>query len=302
MRALGDVPASAHLGPCIRPGCYEFDGPELDQLAGRFGEGVRSATGWGRPALDLPATVRAALAEAGVDDLTDDAPCTACDDRWYSHRGARRGRPLRHRRLAGGGMTAGEQVDAGTVAAAAERIRARIASAGGDPAGVRLVAVTKGRSSEAVRAAAGRRPRRRGRELPAGAGRQGGGRRRPGRGRHEPALALHRAPPAQQGPPGGPDRAPLAVDRPPLTGRGGGPPGAGRGRAGAGQRERRRPAGGLRAGDGPIRRRGVCRPGPRGAGPHGDRRRTARPRRHGPASARCASSPTASGCPSGRWA
>jgi pyridoxal phosphate enzyme (YggS family) len=40
------------------------------------------------------------------------------------------------------------------VAAAAERVRDRIASAGGDPAAVRVVAVTKGQPAEAVRAAA----------------------------------------------------------------------------------------------------------------------------------------------------
>jgi copper oxidase (laccase) domain-containing protein len=55
-------------------------------VADRFGAGVRATTGWGTPALDLPATVRAALAEQGIDGLVDEAPCTACDDRWFSHR------------------------------------------------------------------------------------------------------------------------------------------------------------------------------------------------------------------------
>jgi len=86
MADLGDAPVAAHLGPCIRPGCYEFAGPELDAVAARFGDAVRATTGWGTPALDLPGTVRAALAEQGVLDLADDAPCTACDARWYSHR------------------------------------------------------------------------------------------------------------------------------------------------------------------------------------------------------------------------
>ena len=76
----------AHLGPCIRPGCYEFDGPELDVLVDRFGAGVRGSTTWGTPALDLPHLVREALGAAGVDELADDAGCTACDRRWYSHR------------------------------------------------------------------------------------------------------------------------------------------------------------------------------------------------------------------------
>jgi YfiH family protein len=86
LRALDDGPVEAHLGPCIRPGCYEFDGPELDRLAGRFGDEVRSATSSGTPALDLPAAVAAALREVGVAALRDEAGCTACDRRWYSHR------------------------------------------------------------------------------------------------------------------------------------------------------------------------------------------------------------------------
>lgn len=86
LRALDDAPIVAHLGPCIRPGCYEFTGPELEELAERFGEDVRGATTWGTRALDLPAAVRAALGQADIDELHDDAGCTACDRRWYSHR------------------------------------------------------------------------------------------------------------------------------------------------------------------------------------------------------------------------
>jgi YfiH family protein len=89
MAALDDAPRRAHLGPCIRPGCYEFAGPELEAVVGRFGPAVRSTTATGTPALDLPATVRAALLEVGVDDLEDAAGCTACDGRWYSHRARR---------------------------------------------------------------------------------------------------------------------------------------------------------------------------------------------------------------------
>ena len=86
MRALDDGPISAHLGPCIRPGCYEFSGPELALVTDRFGPAVAATTTWGTPALDLPAVVAAALLEAGVESLRDDAGCTACDRRWYSHR------------------------------------------------------------------------------------------------------------------------------------------------------------------------------------------------------------------------
>jgi len=83
---LGDPPLAAHLGPCIRVGCYEFDGPERATVESRFGADVRGTTTWGTPALDLPAAVRAALHEAGVEVLHDTSGCTACDSRWYSHR------------------------------------------------------------------------------------------------------------------------------------------------------------------------------------------------------------------------
>jgi len=86
MRGLDDEPREAHLGPCIRPGCYEFGADDLAALTGRFGSGVAGTTTWGTPALDLPATVSAALAEAGGPRLSDPSGCTACDTRWYSHR------------------------------------------------------------------------------------------------------------------------------------------------------------------------------------------------------------------------
>lgn len=86
MAGLGGPPRSAHLGPCIRPGCYEFAGPELDWVARRFGEEVRATTTWGTPALDLPAALRAACAEVGVTRFDDTSGCTACDRRWFSHR------------------------------------------------------------------------------------------------------------------------------------------------------------------------------------------------------------------------
>lgn len=91
LRHLDDGPIAAHVGPCIRPGCYEFAGPELDALVDRFGPAARATTTWGTPAFDLPAVLRVALREAGVAELHDDAGCTACDRRWYSHRARREG-------------------------------------------------------------------------------------------------------------------------------------------------------------------------------------------------------------------
>ena len=83
---LGDAPDRALLGPCIRVGCYEFAGPELDDVAARYGDEVRGTTTWGTPAMDLPAAVQAALGAAGVTAVEDPSGCTACDTRWYSHR------------------------------------------------------------------------------------------------------------------------------------------------------------------------------------------------------------------------
>lgn len=88
MASLDDRPRRAHLGPCIRPGCYEFQAADLDPIVARFGPAVRGATSEGRPALDLPALVRTALAPHDV-ALDDAGACTACDDGWFSHRARR---------------------------------------------------------------------------------------------------------------------------------------------------------------------------------------------------------------------
>ena len=86
LRHIGDEPQAAHVGPCIRPGCYEFDGADLARLVERFGPGAQATTMWGTPAFDLPRSVSVALAEAGVPAVHDTSGCTACDERWFSHR------------------------------------------------------------------------------------------------------------------------------------------------------------------------------------------------------------------------
>lgn len=77
----------AVLGPCIRSCCYEFGEEELAGVAARYGESVRARTRSGRPALDLPAGVRAALVAQGVGgELLDLGVCTACSPDWFSYR------------------------------------------------------------------------------------------------------------------------------------------------------------------------------------------------------------------------
>jgi YfiH family protein len=93
-RALGalrdrDAPGAAVravLGPCIRPGRYEFGAADLARLAARFGPRVVASTDWGTPALDLPAAVRLALAEAGVTEMLDTGVCTSASPDHFSHR------------------------------------------------------------------------------------------------------------------------------------------------------------------------------------------------------------------------
>lgn len=79
-------PRAGWLGPCVRPCCYEFGAHDLGAVVDRFGEGVRGETRAGRPALDVPAVVRAALREAGVDRLSETPVCTACSPDYFSHR------------------------------------------------------------------------------------------------------------------------------------------------------------------------------------------------------------------------
>ncbi|WP_426572596.1 laccase domain-containing protein [Aquihabitans sp. McL0605] len=85
MAALGATSVRAVLGPCIRARCYEFDGPELDLVAERYGPSVRAATAWGTPALDVAGGVAAACAQLGV-PFTDLGTCTACSPVHWSFR------------------------------------------------------------------------------------------------------------------------------------------------------------------------------------------------------------------------
>ncbi len=92
MRRHGATTIESTLGPCIHPECYEFSVADLDAVASRLGDHVRSTTANGRPALDLPNAIRTELALAGTDLIDDRCACTACDVdadgswRWFSHR------------------------------------------------------------------------------------------------------------------------------------------------------------------------------------------------------------------------
>ena len=94
MRVLGATTVEAALGPCIHPECYEFAADHVARLVATLGHDVVATTAWGRPALDLPAAVRAALGRAGARLVHDEDVCTACAaDRYFSHRS--RGEPER---------------------------------------------------------------------------------------------------------------------------------------------------------------------------------------------------------------
>jgi len=76
----------AYLGPCIRPNRYEFGDADLARLVARLGPEVAGRTAGGRPALDIPAAVRAALRNAGVDAFADGGVCTASSAAHFSYR------------------------------------------------------------------------------------------------------------------------------------------------------------------------------------------------------------------------
>jgi hypothetical protein len=93
-RAAGVGPREvrAHLGPCIRPCCYEV-GPEVArQFPASVGHLVE-----GRHRLDLASAARIQLLDSGIppEAILDTAACTCCEPDWYfSHRrdGSRYGR------------------------------------------------------------------------------------------------------------------------------------------------------------------------------------------------------------------
>jgi hypothetical protein len=87
LRAGGGETVHAVLGPCIGPRDYEFGVDQLEVIAEALGDDVRSVTGRGAPALDLPAAVRSALAGVDVELTAVAGGDTAAESELYfSHR------------------------------------------------------------------------------------------------------------------------------------------------------------------------------------------------------------------------
>jgi YfiH family protein len=86
VRSLGAGPVRAAIGPCICVRHYEFGRDALAPLVARFGADVAGTTAGGQPAFDLPLAIHRALAEAGVDEVTDTRCCTAESADHYSFR------------------------------------------------------------------------------------------------------------------------------------------------------------------------------------------------------------------------
>ncbi len=91
LRSQGSTPIAAVLGPCIYPEAYEFGTRDLALIVDRFGRDVAAETSAGRPALDLPALVRASCDESGWGEplvLANRAHVPACTSNpsYFSHR------------------------------------------------------------------------------------------------------------------------------------------------------------------------------------------------------------------------
>jgi len=86
MRRLGASEVVAALGPCLHAECCAFSPADLDSVADRLGPSVRGRAGDGGTALDIPASVAAALARPGARLVASSSHCTACTPGYFSHR------------------------------------------------------------------------------------------------------------------------------------------------------------------------------------------------------------------------
>lgn len=88
MRDMGATAVHAVVGPCIHAECYEFGPADLDAAVAAGGEALRGLDRRGRPALDLPGGVSAALHRAGAVVEEISPTCTACSAEHWSWRAA----------------------------------------------------------------------------------------------------------------------------------------------------------------------------------------------------------------------
>ena len=86
LRAVGHGPLRAALGPCIHPDHYPFGADDLARVVAVYGPDVAATTPDGRPALDLPRGVRAALRRADITDVHDVDVCTVASPDHFSYR------------------------------------------------------------------------------------------------------------------------------------------------------------------------------------------------------------------------
>ena len=82
---LGGGTPAAMIGPCIRPGSYEFGEDELARVEAAVGGAARATTADGSPALDMAAATTHALRRAGVEHI-DDLGIDTADEAYFSHR------------------------------------------------------------------------------------------------------------------------------------------------------------------------------------------------------------------------
>jgi len=87
LRQIGSGPITAVVGPHIHADRYEFGAKALDRLARRFGDGVRSVTAAGTPALNLTAALAVELERLDIPVVNWSQDCTALDEtNYWSHR------------------------------------------------------------------------------------------------------------------------------------------------------------------------------------------------------------------------
>ncbi|PJJ44241.1 hypothetical protein ATK23_1469 [Glutamicibacter mysorens] len=94
LRAHGADVMEAVIGPSICGRCYEVP-EDMAQESEQLRPGIRTATRWGTPGLDLPASAEDELHGLGV-DVRQSGVCTLEDENYYSYR-----RSSRSGRLAG---------------------------------------------------------------------------------------------------------------------------------------------------------------------------------------------------------